>query len=316
MRLTAVSTGLFGRLADEYRRTLKAPEMEEPIDLVLYRPAGFVVAKLAARTPLTPNHLSIASLVLGVAAGVAFSAPTPGRLAAGACAYLACNVLDCADGQLARLTGRGSKLGYVVDGAIDYAATISVFLGLTLSLAARGLPWGGVAAPWLLGALALASMGWQCALLDRKRHAWSSRVLGRRDDPAAELAAFGARLDDLRARREGAAERALLWMYVAYRTGWLRFVGEARTPEPSPDGDWAARERPALRAAVWIGSSLHMTLLTVAALARRPELYFFAVITLGNAWALRVTLSSRDGTRRPPASELPSRTTTRPTSRS
>lgn len=55
-----------------YRDTLKSMDTEEHIDLWFYRPIGYMWAKLAARFGITPNAITIASIFLGVGAGVAF----------------------------------------------------------------------------------------------------------------------------------------------------------------------------------------------------------------------------------------------------
>ena len=48
---------------------------EEHIDLAFYRPIGFMWARLAARVGVTPNAITIASIFLGVGAGILFYYP-------------------------------------------------------------------------------------------------------------------------------------------------------------------------------------------------------------------------------------------------
>ena len=55
-----------------YRDSLKSLDTEEHIDLYFYRPLGFAWAKLAARLGVTPNVITVASIFLGIGAGVAF----------------------------------------------------------------------------------------------------------------------------------------------------------------------------------------------------------------------------------------------------
>ena len=57
---------------EAYRATLKSSDTEEHIDLAFYRPIGYVWACLAARMGVTPNVITIASIFLGIGAGVAF----------------------------------------------------------------------------------------------------------------------------------------------------------------------------------------------------------------------------------------------------
>ena len=55
-----------------YRATLKSADTEEHIDLAFYRPIGYAWACLARRLGVTPNAITIASIFLGIGAGVAF----------------------------------------------------------------------------------------------------------------------------------------------------------------------------------------------------------------------------------------------------
>ena len=53
-----------------YRDSLKSLDTEEHIDLYFYRPLGFAWAKLAAKLGVTPNVITVASIFLGIGAGV------------------------------------------------------------------------------------------------------------------------------------------------------------------------------------------------------------------------------------------------------
>ncbi len=55
-----------------YRDSLKSLDTEEHIDLWFYRPIGFAWARLAARLGVTPNAITMASIFLGLTAGVCF----------------------------------------------------------------------------------------------------------------------------------------------------------------------------------------------------------------------------------------------------
>lgn len=57
----------------EYLASLKTLETEELIDLVVFRPLGFLVVKGVKKTTITPNQLTIAALIAGIAAGFAFA---------------------------------------------------------------------------------------------------------------------------------------------------------------------------------------------------------------------------------------------------
>jgi phosphatidylglycerophosphate synthase len=121
------------RLWQEYRATLKSPEVEETVDLLLHRPLAFVIAKLSFRTPITPNQITLGSMLLGMAGGAAlFGAPPWAGIVGGTLLFVS-QVLDCADGMLARMRRSSSALGRMLDGMAD---------GMTLTAACLGTTWG------------------------------------------------------------------------------------------------------------------------------------------------------------------------------
>ena len=110
--------GKFAQIKQQYKDSLKSLDTEETRDLMFYRPIGYMWALLAAKIGLTPNVITIASIFLGVAAGILFYFH----------ADLLClnyisielliwaNSFDSADGQLARLTPPVSRLGRILGG--------------------------------------------------------------------------------------------------------------------------------------------------------------------------------------------------------
>jgi len=88
------------------------------------RLASVLVRPLAA-TPVTPNQLTIATLVVALA-GAGLFVPGDAVMANwGAGLFVLARFLDHFDGELARQTGRASKLGYYLDyfsGGASYAA--------------------------------------------------------------------------------------------------------------------------------------------------------------------------------------------------
>ncbi|GAB3151670.1 CDP-alcohol phosphatidyltransferase family protein [Micromonospora sonneratiae] len=108
--------------------------------------AGF--ALVAHRLGLPPTALTIANLIIGLAASVTVVALADqvagGDVPAwviGLVALIGWQVayaLDCADGQLARVTGRGSPAGARVDVLCDVAAQIALVTSLgTVAIAQR-----------------------------------------------------------------------------------------------------------------------------------------------------------------------------------
>ncbi len=101
----------------QYKATLKSMDTEEWFDLIFYRPIGYAWACLAKKLGVTPNAITIASIFLGMGAGVLFYFPEPYWLnLIGILLLVWANSFDSADGQLARMTGQYSRLGRILDG--------------------------------------------------------------------------------------------------------------------------------------------------------------------------------------------------------
>ena len=99
-----------------YRDTLKSMDTEETIDLWFYRPIGYAWACLARRLGITPNAITIASIFLGVGAGIMMYFNDLWLNVIGMLLLVWANSFDSADGQLARMTKQYSRIGRILDG--------------------------------------------------------------------------------------------------------------------------------------------------------------------------------------------------------
>lgn len=115
-----------------YRDSLKSLDTEEHIDLWFYRPIGYAWAKLAAKLGVTPNAITIASIFLGIGAGVAFYFNELWINVIGMLLLVWANSFDSADGQLARMTGQYSRLGRILDGMAGDFWFITIYVAICL----------------------------------------------------------------------------------------------------------------------------------------------------------------------------------------
>ena len=122
-------------LNKEYEASLKSIETENLIDRVFYRPIGFQIARLLRHTGVTPNMITILSIFVGAATGFFFYHSDLKYTVYGILCLVLANILDCVDGQLARLTGIKSKIGRILDGFAGdiWFATIYLCLAARLS---------------------------------------------------------------------------------------------------------------------------------------------------------------------------------------
>jgi phosphatidylglycerophosphate synthase len=109
----------------------------------LDRPMSRLVTRACLRTPLTPSHVTLLSVAAGLlgAAGLA-TVSYWGRLG-GVLLLVASVVLDCVDGDLARLELAQSPAGARLDVVGDYLVHVAVFAGLATGLLRGGLPPSG-----------------------------------------------------------------------------------------------------------------------------------------------------------------------------
>ena len=117
------------------RRT-RPPELEDWLNARLYHPLSGRIAATLERTPVTPNMVSIAGGMAVVLAGALYIAlPLPLSVALGFLVHAAWHVLDGADGDLARRTGRTSALGEMIDGLSDYLSHFLLYWIVGIALA-------------------------------------------------------------------------------------------------------------------------------------------------------------------------------------
>ena len=115
-----------------YRATLKSADTEEHIDLAFYRPIGYAWACLARRLGVTPNAITIASIFLGIGAGVAFYFNDLVINVIGMLLLIWANSFDSADGQLARMTHNYSRIGRILDGIAGDIWFATIYVAICL----------------------------------------------------------------------------------------------------------------------------------------------------------------------------------------
>ena len=160
----------------------KAYEIEELADVYFFRPLGWVVASAARAAHLTPNAVSVLAGIIGAAGGAMLVRPSLGLVAFAA--LILHGIFDSADGQLARMTGRSSALGRLLDGLAGYVTYIAILIALPL-----GLVWRG-AGPmvWLWTVLTGLTVALHALMYDYYRNAYIAAAItgAAGEDPKAE----------------------------------------------------------------------------------------------------------------------------------
>lgn len=121
-------------LNKEYEASLKSIETENKLDRIFYRPIGFCIARALKGTGITPNMVTVLSIFVGAAAGFLFYPDNLWLNVCGILCLIMANILDCVDGQLARLTGIKSAIGRILDGVAGDIWFICIYLGFAFRL--------------------------------------------------------------------------------------------------------------------------------------------------------------------------------------
>lgn len=256
----------------------KARDVESWIDLYFYRPIGFQLARGFAALGFTPIMVSILGAVLGALAGHLYFYRDLRLNICGMALHVLTNALDNADGQLARLTNRGSLQGAIVDGFADYVVFASVYLHLSLRYVAEG----GSSAIWLLAIAAGLSHAMQSMLIDYYRHGYLQFVDGKRSldqNSAAHIAEEYARVP---------------WRAFFRKLGLWNYLGYARRQEMlAPDlrrlrtvdvsvNEYRVLCYPLVKWCNGLATNPRMLTLFLFLFLARPTGYFWIEVTLFN----------------------------------
>lgn len=151
---------------NDFKSTLKSEDTEEWLDIHFYRPIGYRWALLFRTIGFSPNMVTILSMILFVASSIFFYYPDWTLNAIGVLLLIWANMYDSADGQLARLTGKKTQLGRILDGFAGTLWAISLYVCLCLRLQPQYGWW-----IWLLGIWSgLICHAEQCRLADYYRN--------------------------------------------------------------------------------------------------------------------------------------------------
>lgn len=261
----------------------KVPPSARFVDFSDYtRPLAMTIARALLPTPVAPVHVTLAFILVGVAAGALLAA---GRLIPLAGALLLVKAtLDGVDGSLARARRRPSRVGRFLDSIGDFVVNLMVYFGI-------GWRWALDAHsfwPLAVAAVGLISGMLQVSLYNHYfvlyRHAVGGDPTSRSDESAPD----GQPWDHPLALRVTLA--IYRWIY-----GWQdrlvagldrRIAPNADTPHPG-----------FLSATTILGLGMQLAVIAACAFAGEPRLSLVLILTLFNLHAVAL-LARRAGTSR------------------
>ena len=116
-----------------YRRMLKSDEYysDELINIYVLRPIAAAIVWLLYPTRVTPNHVTLAAILIGMVSAYAYALNTTASIAIGGILIVLKDILDDADGQLARAKELYSRRGRFLDSVGDFVVNLAVFAAMT-----------------------------------------------------------------------------------------------------------------------------------------------------------------------------------------
>ena len=146
---------------ENFRRMLylsfKSEDTEEWLDVHFTRPVGLAFALLWNRLGVHPNAITILSMFLGAAAAVMFYHTDLPHNVAGVALLMLANFCDSTDGQMARLSGKKTLIGRMLDGLAGDVWFFCIYAALCLRLMPQFIPGTEVKWGWGIWILAFVA---------------------------------------------------------------------------------------------------------------------------------------------------------------
>ncbi|MHA1538215.1 MAG: CDP-alcohol phosphatidyltransferase family protein [Alphaproteobacteria bacterium] len=120
---------------------------------------AIVIARALARTPVSPNAVTAVVLLLGIGAGFLFASGERWLVHLAPVPFMLAMLGDHVDGNLARLTGKGSTFGHYFDHAAMATAYAGMFVGAGIGLSSGWLGVWAIVLGGLAGVSAAAIFG-------------------------------------------------------------------------------------------------------------------------------------------------------------
>ncbi len=137
----------------EYNKSIKSSVSDELINSYFLRPIAGLLVQSLYRTRVTPNQVTVASIIAGLFAAAFYMSDSRVAIACAGLLVTLKDILDSADGQLARAKQQYSRSGRFLDSIGDFVVNLAVFfvIGETLSVRHANAEYGLLALLGLAG---------------------------------------------------------------------------------------------------------------------------------------------------------------------
>jgi phosphatidylglycerophosphate synthase len=275
----------------EYKQSLKMVEVEEAIDLFFYRPLAFLLVKSIYKTKITPDQLTLGAIVLGLTGGFFYAFGLRQTSIIGALFYILFVILDCSDGQLARLKKNGTKIGRLLDGIADYIVVAAIYVGLAIGYTEGDQP-GTIL---ILLAISGVSITIQSLLVDYYRTRFLDIVLNRTNTFKDGINEYRTEYIKIKNIKGKWLEKNVILTYLLYSKIQRSLIGKKKresTVTAAPQ-DYYNKNRAMIRLWLVMGPSAIRTWLIVCSFIGRFDIYFWVTIAGFNILAIILGLIQR-----------------------
>ena len=241
-------------------------------------PAGRWLAARLVDSPVSPIHLTLAFTAAGLAAALLLAIGHGLWLAAAL--LLIKSALDAADGGLARLRRRPSRVGRFLDSDCDFVVNLAVFAGIAAGIVGRTGHGGYVP----LAFLAFVSAMLQVSIFNHYYLRYRAATGGDQTSQVSEDTPSGYAWDN---------RTWLEPLYLAYRAiyGWQDALITRLDQRAAPNGP--APSRRFMTAVSVMGLGTQLLVIAVCAVIGHPEWSLWLFVTVFNIYAAGLILSRR-----------------------
>ena len=282
-------------LKERVQATLKSEDTEGAFELYVTRTPGYLWALLFKKLHVHPIAVTLLSIVIGAAAGFFFYPDDIRMNLVGMLLLVWANWYDCADGQLARMTGKKTLIGRILDGFAGDVWFFSIYLFITLRLTWASAPWGGQWGVWIWLLCAYAGFychSRQCALADYYRNIHLFFLKGAAGSELDTYAQQRALMHSLPWNRKEWFHKIYLYFYGNYTRGQERMTPkfqvlyewvQARYPEGVPQAlrdKFRVKSLPLMKYANILTFDTRVGVLFISLLVGMPWIYPLFEITV------------------------------------
>jgi 1L-myo-inositol 1-phosphate cytidylyltransferase / CDP-L-myo-inositol myo-inositolphosphotransferase len=153
------------------------------VDRFVNRKLSGVLTRMFIKLGVSPNVITIISMLIGLAGAACFAFGSYELGIIGALLFQFSVVVDCCDGEVARLTFSESPFGQELDIIADNVVHMAIFAGIACGAYFVG-PWQQSLMPIMLGAVAIIANAFSFVFVNRVRHLKANATAWRKIDPS------------------------------------------------------------------------------------------------------------------------------------